>query len=328
MASSFGLTFTRNDLIKAALRSLGVIGQTQAPSPEDYTFCSEALNLMIKAWMNKGATLWKIQEILVPMVNTVPLYPIGPTAGYLATSGVTITAGGIGTNGTYALGIADAGGGTTAAGTYTVSGGTITAVDITAPGSGYVSPILSFPSGGVAGQDVTIVPIGLTTARVNRILDQGNFIRNDVTLYDNPISMISRNDYNGLGNKLTNGNTPSQFWYDPAFTTTNDNGNLRVNPVPGPMITHTMHLMGHIILDDTTAVGGLFDFPQEWLNCMKWGLAREMITEYGVDEKTEERIEKRFQEYKDEAFNFSVEESSTRFSYDSQGGWSGGGGDY
>ena len=254
------------------------------------------------------------------MVNGIPLYPIGPTAGYLATAGVTITAGGTGTNGTYALGITDAGGGTGATGTYTVSGGTISEVTITAPGSSYVTPILSFPSGGVSGQTVTIVPIGLTTARVIKILDQGNFIRNDVTLYDNPTYMISRNDYNGLGNKLTNGNTPSQHWYDPAFTTTNDNGNLRVNPVPGPMITHTLHLQGQIIIDDTTSVGGLFDFPQEFLNFLKWGLCYEMITETGVDDRTERRVTERYMMYKDEAFNYSVEESSTYLTLDMRQG--------
>lgn len=322
MASSFGLTFTRNDLIKAALRALGVIGQTQNPSPEDYTFCSEALNLMIKSWVNKGATLWKIQEISVPMVSGIALYPVGPTAGYLATAGVTITAGGTGANGTYALGIADAGGGTGATGTYTVSGGTISAVTITAPGSGYVTPLLSFPSGGVAGQTVTIVPIGLTTSRVQRVLDQGNFIRNDTTSYDNPTFMISRNDYNNLGNKSTNGTVPSQQWYDPAFTTTNDNGNLRVYPVPGPTITHTMHLQCQVILNDTTAAGDLLDFPVEWLAALKWGLCHEVLPDYGVDERTEARIEKRYEQSISEAFAFSVEESSTRFSLDSQGGWS------
>ncbi len=320
MSSSFGLTFTRNDLIKAVLRALGVIGQTQNPSPEDFAFCSEALNLMIKAWMNKGVTLWKIQEIAVPMISGIPLYPIGPTAGYLATAGVTITAGGTGADGTYALGIADAGGGTGATGTYTVSGGTISAVTITAPGSGYVSPILSFPSGGVAGQTITIIPIGLTTSRVQRVLDQGNIIKNNLTNYDNQISLISRTDYNNQGNKSVMGGIPCQFWYDPAFTTTNDNGNLRVLPVPGPMITHTMHLVGQIIINDTTAAGDLFDFPQEWLSLLKWGLCHEVLPDYGVDERTEARIEKRYEQSMAEAMAFSVEESSTTFTMDSRNG--------
>lgn len=318
MSSSFGLTFTRNDLIRAALRALGVIGQTQAPSTEDFTFCSEALNLMLKAWINKGATLWKIQEFEVPMVEGIPLYPIGPTAGYLDTAAVTITDGGSGTNGTYALGISDAGGGTGATGTYTVSGGTITAVTITAPGSSYVTPILSFPSGGVSGQDVTIVPVGLTRSRVQKVLDQGNFLRNNTTSYDQPIFQLSRQGYNSLGNKSTNGTIPSQFWYDPAFTTSSSNGNLYVYTVPGADIDHTMHLMGQIIINDTTLAADLFDFPQEFLNALKWGLAYDLIPEYGVDPTTEARIKERYQVYVTDAFDFSVEEASTYLVYDTR----------
>jgi len=323
MSSSFGLTFTRNDLIKAVLRALGVIGQTQAPSPEDYTFCSEALNLMLKAWVNKGATLWKIKEIVVPMVEGVAVYPLGPTGGYLATAAVTITDGGTGGSaGTYALGITDAGGGTGATGTYTIAGGTITAVSITAAGSAYITPILSFPSGGILNPTITIVPVGLTTARVQRILDQGNFIRNNTTSYDQPIFMLSRSDYNRMGNKSTNGTIPSQFWYDVAFSTTgsvsNSNGNLYVFTVPGAQINHSMHLMEQQIISDTTGATELFDFPQEFLNALKWGLAYEVLPDYGVDQTTEKRITERYQQSIAEAFAFSVEEASTYFSLDTR----------
>lgn len=319
MSSSFGLTFTRNDLIKAVLRVMGVIGQTQTPSAEDYTFCSEALNLMLKALVNKGATLWKIKEIAVPMIEGIAVYPLGPTGGYLATAGVMITDGGSGgAAGTYALGISDAGGGTGAAGTYTIAGGTITAVTITAAGSGYVTPILTFSLGGIVSPAITITPVGLTTSRVQRILDQGNFLRNNTTSYDQPIFMLSRTDYNRLGNKTSNGTVPSQFWYDPAFTTTNDNGNLYVFTVPGSGIDSTMHLMEQQIINDATGATDLFDFPQEFLNALKWGLAHEVLPEYGVDDRTEQRIEARYQQSISEAFAFSVEEASTYFTFDSR----------
>lgn len=317
MSSSFGLTFTRNDLINAVLRALGVIGQTQSPSTEDYSFCSQALNLMIKAMVNKGATLWKIQYVAIPMIGGIAEYPIGPTGGYLATEGVTITDGGSGgTDGTYALGISDVGGGTGATGTYTIDGGTITEVAITAPGSAYVTPVLAFPSGSISGQDVTIIPVGLTRSRVQKILDQGNFIRNNETDYDQPIFMLSRTDYNRMGNKTTNGTVPSQFWYDPAFEVGNDNGILRVFTVPQSGIDVTMWLNGQIIIDDTTDPDDLFDFPQEFLNFLKWSLAYELIPEYGVDDRTERRIQERYQATMAEAFSFSVEEASTYFTMD------------
>lgn len=320
--AAFGLTFTRNELIRSVLRTLGVIGQTQNPTPEDYSFVSEALNLMIKAWINKGATLWKIQEYEIPMIAGICQYPIGPTAGYLDTLGVTITDGGSGgTAGTYALGITDSGGGTGATGTYTIAGGTITDVTITAPGSAYTSStILSFPSGSITGQDVTITVVGLTATRPLRILDRSNFLRNDETLNDITVLVIAQSDYNMLGNKFTSGSVPCQIFYNPTFTTTNDNGQLYVYPMPtDDSISRTMHVFPQIMINDATSAGSLMDFPQEFLNALKWGLAWELITEYGVDMQTEARIEKRFTMYVKEAFDFSVEEASTMFSYNNQG---------
>jgi hypothetical protein len=313
VSSNFGLTFTRNDLIKAVLRALGVIGQTQSPSPEDFTFCSEALNLMIKSWVNKGATLWKIQEIIVKMVSGIPVYPIGSNGGYI--SSIIVNSGGSG----YLVPpgvIITGGGGNGASAISVISGGVVTEVKITAVGTGFTTaPAITFSSGLATATALLSRP---SLNRVQRILDQGNFIRNDLTSYDQPIYMISRTDYNNLGNKSINGTVPSQFWYDPAFNTTINNGYLSVYTVPGPGINHSMHLMGQIIYDDTTAVGDLFDFPQEFLNAMKWGLAWDVLAEYGVDATTEARIEKRYQMYSKEAFDFSVEESSCYFSLDSR----------
>lgn len=73
-------TVTRDDIIKAALRSLGVIGVGETPITEDYTNCSQALNIMIKSWSKKGLPLWVTQEITIPLVVGVSSYSLGPTA--------------------------------------------------------------------------------------------------------------------------------------------------------------------------------------------------------------------------------------------------------
>ncbi len=83
--------------------------------------------------------------------------------------------------------------------------------------------------------------------------------------------------------------------------------------------------MVQIIINDTTAASDLFDFPQEFLSVMKWALAYELCVEYGVDDRTEARIEKRYRQYESEAFAFSVEEASTRFTMDNRGDGMGGG---
>lgn len=310
MSSAFGLTFSRNDAIKAVLRVLGVIGQTQVPSPEDYTFCSEALNLMLKAWVNKGATLWKIDDVEVPVVEGAAVYGIGPAGGSVVS--VTVTDGGSG----YTSASVDflSSDGTGAAATATIVDGVITAVTVTDGGGGYEVGDGADITGDGTGATVTVSVAGIRRSLIKRVLDEGNFIRNNTTTYDQPIFQLSRNDYNRLGNKLTNGTIPSQFWFDPRI----DQGNLYVYPVPGPEIDHTMHLMGQIIIDDTAAAADVFDFPQEFLNAIKWGLAYDLIPEYGVDDRTEARIKERYAIYVKEAFDFSVEEASTYFTYDSR----------
>ena len=48
-SGSFNYSTTRNDLIAGALRILGVIGESDTPSAEQYTTGSEALNMLAKA---------------------------------------------------------------------------------------------------------------------------------------------------------------------------------------------------------------------------------------------------------------------------------------
>lgn len=71
---------TRDDIIRAALRKLDVIGEGQTPSTEDYTNCAFALNIMIKAWEKDGFYLWKVVDIPVTTVSANEAYQIGDTA--------------------------------------------------------------------------------------------------------------------------------------------------------------------------------------------------------------------------------------------------------
>lgn len=74
------LTVSRDDIIKAILRKLEVIGEGETPSTEDYTNCAFGLNLMLKAWEREGFYLWKTTEILVPLISGNNTYQIGDTA--------------------------------------------------------------------------------------------------------------------------------------------------------------------------------------------------------------------------------------------------------
>lgn len=305
-------TLTRDEMIKASLRLLTELGVGESLVAEDYTNCNQALNLVLKSWQKKGAVLWTYQELSIPMVTGITTYPVGPTAGYLATAGITIlTAGGGGTDGVYALTITDTTG-TGAAGTYTIASGVLTAVTITVAGSGYsTSPVFSFPLGGLTtAPTVSCRVVGVTCPRPLRQIEA--FLRTDASNQDIPLLMISRQEYDRLGNKTTVGN-PNQYYYD------NQLGNALVTFYNPPQdLTRTAHLIVQRQIQDMVSANDNFDLPQEWLHTVKWGLADELSIEYGAEQGIMDRIALRAKVLLDECFDFSVEEASVYFTVDNQ----------
>lgn len=301
-------TVTRNDIISATLRLLGVIGIGETPNSEDYTNCSQALNIMIKSWAKKGFPLWVTEELAIPMVVGANPYPIGPTAGYVFS--VTST-GGTG----YTAGTWTANGGTTgtsASGTYTVSDGAPDVFTIVIPGTAYTSAPTSFTlSGAGTGATITGTIVGVTTPRPLRIIDA--YIRNPEE-QDTTLLTISRSEYDQLGNKFTQG-IPNQFFYDIQLT----NGFFYVYGVPsteGYVVYATIQRM----FEDMSTSSDTFDFPQEWFQALKWGLAAELLAEYGVSLQMIPYYEEKATKYIEDCFDWSQEEASIYFQYNYQGG--------
>jgi len=71
---------SRDDIINAALRAMEVIGAGESASPDDLTNGGQALNIICKAYANKGLPLWCMQDIAVPFVQGQASYVLGPAA--------------------------------------------------------------------------------------------------------------------------------------------------------------------------------------------------------------------------------------------------------
>jgi len=63
-----------------------------------------------------------------------------------------------------------------------------------------------------------------------------------------------------------------------------------------------------------------FDFPIEWLNALKWGLAEQLIPEYFVPEPVAARVERNANRYLEDMLNWDQEDASTFFAPDYRGG--------
>jgi hypothetical protein len=226
VSSTNTFTVTRNDIIDSALRTLGVIGIGETPTTEDYTNCSQALNIMIKSWSKKGYPLWVVSTQTINLVDGTASYNLG------------------------------------------------------------TRPVRIF----------------------------GAYIRNTDN-HDTQLRLISNQEYDDLGNKTTEG-TPNQIYYDNQLAA----GTVYVYPVPdATSADYTIYVEAQRMFYDMSASTDNFDFPQEWFQAIKWGLAAEIAVEYGVDIQLVSYYEAKSQAYIEDSFNFSVEEPSVYFTVNMQG---------
>lgn len=68
---------TRNELITAALSTLGVLAKGQVPSTEDYTTATIKLNMLIALLRTKQLPLWARTEYVMSLTSGNNIYTIG-----------------------------------------------------------------------------------------------------------------------------------------------------------------------------------------------------------------------------------------------------------
>jgi hypothetical protein len=128
---------------------------------------------------------------------------------------------------------------------------------------------------------------------------------------DVPMTALTRDEYNRLGNKTSTGQ-PIQYYYDVQ----NMSGTLYVFPVPDAVAsagTNRIRIVYQRPYEDMDADANEFDFPQEWFQALKFGLAEVLAPEYGVPLEQYGYLRKVSKEYKDTALSMGTEEGSFYF---------------
>jgi hypothetical protein len=158
----------------------------------------------------------------------------------------------------------------------------------------------------VAGQTTyTLGPTGnVVTDRPLRVVMA--FIRSS-TNNDTVLQVISRQEYMQQGYKPSQG-VPNQCYYDPQLT----NGVLYVYNTPFDS-TYTIHLQVQLPISDITSPNSVPEFPNEWYNLLKFGLADQVAMEYGVSAGIRQELAMRAAKMLDEMIDWSQEEASTMF---------------
>lgn len=151
----------------------------------------------------------------------------------------------------------------------------------------------------------------LTTPKPLKVIQA--WYRNVTSNVDVPMRVITRDEYNRLGNKSSAG-TPIQVYYEPR----RDDGILHVFPTPSA--TDAANISIHIVyqapFDDFDQAADTPDFPQEWYDAVTYGLATRLAPEYGLPIPDRKTLWQEMSIIKQDALNFGLEEGSIYFQVD------------
>jgi hypothetical protein len=322
MATSGTTTFsvTRNDIIQSSLRLLGVLEEGTQPSATAIENASMVLNMMLKDWMTDGIKLWTVTELTIPLKANQTTYTIGPSSIYDLNTNkplrliqsflrkisnttnqvadISLLSGGSGytvqaTNPVTATG----GSGTGATFNLTYTGGVVTkALLANDGGNDYAVGDVLTMSGGSFTTPATIT--------VDSLLN---------TYIDLPMSILSQQEYNILGSKFNTGTVNSvYYWPYPTY------GELKVflTPNASTSTTYELHVTVQRPIEDITTANQTFDFPSEWFQSLRWGLASEIAVDYGLPLEKLSGVISRAEAYKQRLMAWDTEYASTFFQPD------------
>lgn len=168
----------------------------------------------------------------------------------------------------------------------------------------------------VAGTNKYQIGIGKTVdiPKPLKVIQAWN--RDNTSKVDIPMRILTKQEYNILGNKTTSGN-PIQIYYQPML----NYGDLYVFPTPATVdaTNNKVYIVYQRPFEDFLVTGDNPDFPQEWLDALKYGLAARLAPEYGVPSDQRMILIREAKEIKEQALSFGTEEGSLYFQYDRRG---------
>ena len=321
-SGSYVSVLNRQEMVNAAFRLIGVAVRVETLSAEDEANGAEALELMLKHWMTQGLQLWARHRIVVFMAADKVRYQLGPSgdeacfeedlvqttilnAAALGATTIDVTS----TTGMTAgdnIGFVQDDG--------TLFWTTIASVD----DADTVTVDDALTAAAAAANDVFSYPITPAIPRPLRMYD--GFIRNwNSVPNDTSLLQISQQEYRVLGSKTTEG-TVNQYYYDPqtgtgAYDPLLSKGDLYVFPEPAD-VSRTLHFIAHTPFQNIGGVSTDIDFPQEWQQAMRYGLAVQLAMEYAYPAQNLQMLVGLADRYLDDVSGWDQEPASVYFGMD------------
>ena len=315
MAATYDFNITAVDLVKSSLRVIGALEEEETPSAAQLSDGIQALNLLIKSWQRQGAHLWRKREAVLPLTQGQFKYLIGPNGDRSALEddfietrmdgaqlmGATV----ITVDDTTGMAAADEIGIfiNTALRQWT----TIVSVDD--------STTLTITDGLVddTNDDATVFTFTERIQRPLRLI-HGRRRAGGPNVSEIPTFPLSHNYYYDLTTRSTATGLPVEHQYEPKL----NEGELFLWPVPSSVdflfkFTFTQPFADIDVSSDLT------DFPQEWLDALKFNLAKKIMHEYRVPPQERTEIKEEAAETLITVLEFDREYAPTRIMPDLRG---------
>lgn len=275
-SGSVNFAITRDDIIKAALRKIGVLEGGEVPSADDTTDAALALNMMLKARSTRGFPLWAQQQATLFLQQGVHRYLLGPSGDHGTHSYTSTT-----------VKVAAIAGATTI---DVVSTTGMAAADYIGfeldSGASHWAAVQSVTD----SDTVVITGSGLASAaaignnvwfyrtKMHRPLRiPFAFTSNLETNADYPIEILyDRDDYFGLYDKVMD-SAPTKIYYEPLLT----NGALYTN-YEQTNVNEVLKLVYQRPLEDFDVATDNPDVPQEEYENLVYNLAVRLAPDHGL----------------------------------------------
>ena len=280
MATSGSVDFSvnRNEIIESAFRVLGVLGQGRSITAKETSDGAEALNMMIKSWQARDVGLWLHQRCTLFIEKDVYEYNLGSSASdaNCTASFVQSTLSADEASSATVLDITSTTGMSASDNIgvilddETIHWDTIASVD---------SSTQVTVDTGLAGAASSGNRVYAYTTKINRPLRviEARHKGAGASGTEIPLDLLSRDRYMNLSDKTSSGKT-TQAFFDPQT----GSSVLSLWPVPENS-DETIKLTIQTPIQDFDASTDEADYPQEWFNALKFGLAAYMGHEYNIN---------------------------------------------
>lgn len=272
LSGSIDYNRTRNELLIGALRLIGKSGRGKTHSDADISDAAEALELMVKSWQGMGIHLWKLKEATLFITKGTASYSFpgaNCTHSYVETDIAAVASSGatsVSVDSITGMAASDNIG-------IALDDGTLQWTTISGAPSGTTVTLADALTDNVS-VDATVYVYTTKIVRPLRVIEAR---RNDTS--DVPIDVISRQEYYDQPNKTASGKV-NQVYYDPQLTT----GIFKIWPT-GSAVDDKIEFTVMLPIEDFDSSNIDPDFPQEWLEAIKFNLAVRLNYEYGISNK-------------------------------------------